>query len=99
MITLDVPTDKVELSRIILRLKGEVTVTTWSNTLHCPMRQLTDEQFNEGAQFLCKYKSKWFVSTIKYEKEFGYYVDPKDKTGVIELLELDNIQLIEGTLE
>jgi hypothetical protein len=95
MLRLNIPTDILNLNRIVLRLDRDkqLTFTTWSDILSCPLEELDNDKLSEY-QFLCLYNDNYFVSTIKFDESFGHYVDPKNNSGCIEVIMLDNLWLI-----
>lgn len=60
-----------------------------------PIRVLTKEEL-EDAIFLCKCDDNVFVSDIRFDADFGYYVDDVSGREAIKITDLTEIYLIEN---
>jgi len=60
-----------------------------------PIRVLTKEELVDGI-FLCKCNRNVFVSDIRFDADFGYYVDDVSGREAIKITDLTEIYLIEN---
>lgn len=60
-----------------------------------PIRVLMDEELVDNL-FLCKCNDNVFVLDIRFDTDFGYYVDNVSGREAIKITDLTEIYLIEG---
>jgi hypothetical protein len=66
----------------------------WCNKYHQFERSLSEEEL-EGRKFLCKVDKSLFVSPIKWNDSYGWYVDNVRGKICYRVEELDELYLVE----
>lgn len=66
-------------------------IRTWSDKLKCYLKTLSDEDKQDNL-YLCEYQNSFFVSNIRYDKGFGWYVDTGEQA--LQLYKLTSLHYI-----